>query len=292
MTANVNILRIREVSGRRIFIEDVYPSIDAGHFPVKRIVGEPVHVWADIFRDGHAVLAAELLWRPATAGTWSGVAMLHYGNDRWTASFTPVHAGRYVYAIEAWTDEFATWRRDFLLKREAGLDVTLEAEEGRLLLAELKTADRRQAFCKEGEDLATLLSSEFVAVKCRRADLTRSNAFPLMVERTLAQAGAWYEMMPRSQGRVARQHGTFDDCIARLPDIAALGFDVLYLTPIHPIGHTNRKGRNNSLSAVAGDPGSPYAIGSAQGGHDAINPELGTFADFERLVTASAEQGL
>ena len=150
MTANVNILRIREVSGRRIFIEDVYPSIDAGHFPVKRIVGEPVHVWADIFRDGHAVLAAELLWRPATAGTWSGVAMLHYGNDRWTASFTPVHAGRYVYAIEAWTDEFATWRRDFLLKREAGLDVTLEAEEGRLLLAELKTADRKPFVRKGG----------------------------------------------------------------------------------------------------------------------------------------------
>ncbi len=292
MTANVNILRSREISGRRIFIEDVYPAVDAGLFPVKRIVGEPVHVWADIFRDGHVVLAAELLWRPATAGTWSRVAMLHHGNDRWTASFTPVHAGRYVYAIEAWTDEFATWRRDFLIKREAGLDVTLEAEEGRRLLAELKTTDRRQAFCKEGGDLATLLSSEFVAVKCRRADLTRSNAFPLMVERPLARAGAWYEMMPRSQGRVAGQHGTFDDCIARLPDIAALGFEVLYLTPIHPIGHTNRKGRNNSLSAVPGDPGSPYAIGSAEGGHDAIHPEVGTFADFERLVTASAEHGL
>jgi starch synthase (maltosyl-transferring) len=287
-------LRIREISGRRIFIEGVYPTIDAGLFPVKRIVGEPVHVWGDIFRDGHAALAAELLWRPDTAGTWSRVAMLHHGNDRWTASFTPEQAGRYVYAIEAWTDEFATWRRDFLIKREAGLDVRLEAEEGRRLLAELKTTDRRQAFCKGEDDLAALLLPEVAAaaIKCRRADLTRSNAFPLIVERPLARAGAWYEMMPRSQGRVAGTHGTFDDCIARLPDIAALGFDVLYLTPIHPIGRTNRKGRNNSLSAGSDDPGSPYAIGSAEGGHDAIHPELGTFADFQRLVAASAEHGL
>jgi starch synthase (maltosyl-transferring) len=138
VTANVSIPSVGDLSGRRIYIEDIYPLVDAGRFPVKRIVHEPIEVWADIFRDGHAVLAAELLWRLEGADRWLRVPMRLHDNDRWNASFTPTKVGRYFYAIEAWTNVFATWRRDFLAKRDAGLNVTLDIEEGRRLLAGLK----------------------------------------------------------------------------------------------------------------------------------------------------------
>jgi starch synthase (maltosyl-transferring) len=300
VTANVNAHQIGSLSGRRILIEDVYPAVEAGRYPVKRIVGEPIDVWADIFREGTALIAAELLWRADRALAWSHVRMRLDGNDRWTAPFVPTQEGLHAFVIEAWTDEFATWRRDFLLKREAGLDVALETQEGRELLASLKPpggADTRilRRACREWNgDPAILLSEELAeaATKGSRSDLSRSPAFPLVIERKLARAGAWYEMVPRSQGRIPGQHGTFDDCIARLPDVAAQGFDVLYFPPIHPIGRTNRKGRNNSLRAEPGDPGSLYAIGSAEGGHDAIHPELGTLDDFRRLLAACAGHGL
>ena len=268
---------------------------------MKRIVGEPVEVWADILRDGHAVLAAELLWRAEASDRWSRTPMRLHENDRWTATFTPTSVGRYQYAIEAWSDAFGTWRRDLLAKRRAGLDVKLEIAEGRNLLAALKPPEASQArlireLCRTpmSTDPAPLLSDELAAAAAKglQADLTRSGEYPLVVDRPIARAGAWYEMMPRSQGRLPDRHGTFDDCIARLPEIAALGFDVLYLPPIHPIGSTNRKGRNNALTAAAGDPGSPYAIGSSEGGHDAVHPELGTLEDFRRLVKACAERGM
>jgi starch synthase (maltosyl-transferring) len=299
VTANVSIPSVGDRSGHRIYIEDIYPLVDAGRFPVKRIVDEPVEVWADIFRDGHAVLAAELLWRLEEADKWLRVPMRPHGNDRWSASFTPTRVGRYLYAIEAWTDVFATWRRDFLAKRDAGLSVTLEVEEGRRLLGGLKPrmhghAQLIKKACRTTDASKGLLSEELAeaARKGDQSDLARSHNCPLTIDRPIARAGAWYEIMPRSQARLAGTHGTFDDCIRRLPDIAALGFDVLYLTPIHPIGRTNRKGRNNSLRADAGDPGSPYAIGSAEGGHDALHPELGNLDDFRRLVSACAGHGL
>jgi len=301
VTANAAISSVGGLSGRRIYIEDVYPAVDAGRFAVKRITGEGVEVWADIFRDGHAVLAAEVLWRPEAATRWSRVAMDLDGNDRWTASFTPPKPGRYLYAIEAWTDVFATWRRDYRAKREAGLDVTLEARVGRNLLSNLKPRSEVRArsvgeLCRKSEvgDPETLLTEEVAAAasKAHQSDLTRSAIFPLVADRPLARAGAWYEMVPRSQGTIPGRHGTFEDAIRRIPDIAALGFDVLYLTPIHPIGRTNRKGRNNALRAAPGDPGSLYAIGSSEGGHDAVHPELGTLDDFRRLVAACAEHGM
>ena len=302
VTANVSIPSVGDLSGRRIFIEDVYPVVDAGRFPVKRIAGEAIEVWADIFRDGHAVLAAELLWRPEAASKWSRVPMLARQNDRWSGSFTPVKSGRYVYAIEAWTDDFATWRRDFIAKREAGRDVSLEIAEGHNILMSLKFRSSAQArlireVCRTStgtSDPAALLSDELMAAasKGSQSDLTRSPSYPLVADRPLARAGAWYEMMPRSQSPTANRHGTFDDCINRLPDIAAMGFDVLYLTPIHPIGRINRKGRNNSLTSGPDDPGSPYAIGAAEGGHDAVHPQLGTLDDFRRLVAACADFGM
>jgi starch synthase (maltosyl-transferring) len=302
VTANASIRAVGDLSRHRIYIEDVYPLVDGGRFPVKRTIGEEVEVWADILRDGHVVLAAELLWRREGAEKWFRISMTLHENDRWRESFTPHKSGRYVYAIEAWTDVFATWRRDFLAKRAAGMDVRLEVEEGRNLLADLRLKSGEQTrlirnICSRAdlfENPAPLLSDEVAAAvsKGQQSDLTRSANFPLLVDRPIARAGAWYEMMPRSQSSIPGKHGTFDDCINRLPDIAALGFDVLYLPPIHPIGRANRKGRNNALRGAAGDLGSPYAIGSAEGGHDAVHPELGTLDDFRRLVRACADLGL
>ncbi len=300
VTASVTLSTIGGLRGRRIVIEDVFPAVDAGRFPVKRVAGEPVEIWADIFRDGQAVLAAELLWRAESDSRWSRVPMQLHQNDRWSGSFTPPKPGRYVYAIEAWTDHYASWRRGFLVKREAGQDVALELREGRLLLDRCARrgrngalADLRREF-DAAQDPAVLLSDQAAeaAAKIDQADLVRSPLFPLIADRPIARAGAWYEMVPRSQGRIPGRHGTFDDCIARLPEIAGLGFDVIYLPPIHPIGTTNRKGRNNALKAEPGDPGSFYAIGSEAGGHDAIHPELGTLKDFRRLVAACTDHGL
>jgi starch synthase (maltosyl-transferring) len=284
-------------AGGAFHIEDVYPRIDGGRFPVKRVAGERIEVWADIYRDGHDVVNAALVWRREQEREWRREPMTHHSNDRWSGSFVPDQPGRHVYAIEAWTDEFATWRHGFELKQKAGSDLTLEAIEGAGMLTKAQAGGNAAAavilrqcedFLQTG-DAAPLLTVELrdaMAESQLRPDLTRSQLFPLMADRPRARAGAWYEMVPRSQGRTPGQHGTFRDCIARLPDIAAMGFDVVYLTPIHPIGHTNRKGRNNAVNAAEGDPGSPYAIGGAEGGHDAVHPELGTLEDFRSFVSA------
>jgi starch synthase (maltosyl-transferring) len=284
-------------TGGAFHIEDVYPLIDGGRFPVKRIVGERVEVWADIYRDGHDVVSAALLWRLERDREWRRAAMTHHSNDRWGGSFVPDQPGRYVYAIEAWTDEFATWRHGLELKQKAGVDVALDAIEGAGMLTKAQAGGEtatavilRQCedYLQTGE-VAPLLDPELkdaMAESQLRPDLTRSQLFPFVADRPRARAGAWYEMVPRSQGKTPGRHGTFQDCIARLPDIAAMGFDVVYLTPIHPIGHTNRKGRNNAVTAADDDPGSPYAIGSAEGGHDAVHPELGTLEDFRGFVAA------
>src|SRR3981189_2603178 len=284
-------------AGGAFHIEDVYPLIDGGRFPIKRIVGERIDVWADIYRDGHDVVAAALVWRREQDRDWRRAPMAFHSNDRWGGSFVPDEIGRYVYAIEAWTDEFATWRHGFELKQKAGVDLTLDAIEGAGMLTKAQVGGKAAAsvilrqcedYLQTGE-VAPLLTPELkdaMAESQLRPDLTRSQLFPLMVDRPRARAGAWYEMVPRSQGLIPGRHGTFKDCIARLPAVAAMGFDVVYLTPIHPIGHINRKGRNNAVTAAAGDPGSPYAIRAAEGGHDAVHPELGTLEDFRGFVAA------
>ena len=282
-------------SGDRFRIEDVYPRIDEGRFPVKRVVGEPVEVWADIYRDGHDVLAAALIWRRETDREWRSEPMQFASNDRWGGSFTPHAAGRYEYAIEAWTDDFATWRHGINLKIKDGSAVDLDAMEGADLLTKAKRGSQEalaviarslDKFVQSG-NLSDLLSDELAAAMAssqERPDLTQSPPLPLVIDRLRARYGAWYEIVPRSQAKVPGRHGTFKDCIERLPDVAAMGFDVLYFTPIHPIGQKNRKGRNNAVSADSGDPGSPYAIGSPAGGHDAVHPELGDIEDFRALV--------
>ena len=252
-------------TGPRFRIEDIYPCVDGGRYPVKRIAGESVEVWADIFREGHDVLAAALLWRPEADSAWQREPMRLQSNDRWLGHFTPPKPGWYVFAIEAWTDQYATWRKEFHLKQEAGQDVSLEAQEGHHLLTELMPREREARRVVEAaarkfattKDPAVLLDDIVAAAiekTDNRPDLTRSHVVPLVADRERARSGAWYEMVPRSQGKVPGKHGTFDDCIARLPEIADLGFDVLYFTPIHPIGHTNRKGKNNTLKAEARRP--------------------------------------
>jgi starch synthase (maltosyl-transferring) len=303
LAADVNAEMFGEFSDRRVLIEDIFPTVDAGRYPIKRIAGEAVEVWADILRHGHDVIAAALLWRRGRDREWCREPMAYYDNDRWVGSFVPPEPERYVYAIEAWTDTFATWRRDVLLKRDAGLNIGLELKEGFALLAGLKPCnatlrakiDRALEAFEETGTLESLLVDELIGLVEEglvREDLTCTEAFVLICDRPIARAGAWYELFPRSQSQVPGQHGTFNDCIARLTDIAELGFDVVYLPPIHPIGRTNRKGKNNALTAGPNDPGSPYAIGSQEGGHDAVHPELGSLDDFRRLIAACRERGL
>ncbi len=302
----------------RIAIESVTPSVDGGRFPVKRIAGESVRVEADILIDGHEKLAAVLRHRAVGDRDWDEVRMEAIGNDRYTASFPLLRVGRHEFAIEAWRDEFATYRNELDKKSAAGLDVSLEIAEGRLLLARAlahaKSSKRPDAVKRltalsqsvteimtaaMAAQVAALLASQTLldmqAADSRAFAVRTEVAFPVDAERSAAAFASWYELFPRSQGNVIGmplRHGTFDDVIDRLPAVRAMGFDVLYFTPIHPIGDSNRKGRNNSLTAADSDPGSPYAIGSADGGHDALHPELGTLEDFRRLRAAALENGL
>ena len=287
-------------TGPRFFIEDIFPSVDGGRYPVKRIAGENVDVWADIFREGHDVIAAALLWRLERDTDWQRAPMQLHSNDRWHGSFTPLSPGSYLFAVEAWTDQFASWRKEFAIRRDAGQDISVAAREGLELVSQLRPRDRKaRAIIDEhiqklaGQAEVDLLLDDGLAAAMQktesRPDLTRSPAIPLLVERERARVGAWYEMVPRSQGTTPGRHGTFNDCIARVPEIAGLGFDVIYLTPIHPVGRTNRKGKNNSLHAGPDDPGSFYAIGNENGGHDAVEPQLGSLEDFRRFVAVCHE---
>jgi starch synthase (maltosyl-transferring) len=291
----------------RIAIEAVTPAVDAGRFPVKAIVGDRVDVEADVFMDGHDVIAVRLKWRALDEKAWREEVMKPLGNDRYAASFTPQRIGRHEYAIEAWRDAFATYRHELSVKHEAGVPVALELEEGRLLveafaqnagagrarplrlLARVLAADDDASRLEHLLDEATLTS---MRAADPRPFATVSPALPLEVDRREAGFASWYELFPRSETSDPSRHGTFIDVIARLPAIRAMGFDVLYFPPIHPIGKAFRKGRNNSLSPAADDPGSPYAIGSPEGGHTDIHPALGTIDDFRRLRDEAHAHGL
>jgi len=294
---------IAAAASPRIAIEAIAPAVDEGRFAVKRVVGEVVEVTADLIMDGHEQLSAALLWRPADEAGWQEVRMRPLGNDRWAASFPLERMGLHLFAVEAWFDVFASFRSGLEKKHEAGQAIGLELEEGRQLVA--AAADRaggalaeiaaRLVAVEEAERLHLLLdpaTAVLMAAADDRPHRARSAEMPLEAERTGARFASWYEMFPRSQSGDPRRHGTFDDVIRQLPRIRAMGFDVLYFPPIHPIGHSHRKGRNNSLTPGPDAPGSPYAIGNEQGGHDAIHPELGTLDDFRRLREAAEAQGL
>ncbi|WP_211100043.1 alpha-1,4-glucan--maltose-1-phosphate maltosyltransferase [Acuticoccus kandeliae] len=299
-----------ELASNRVAIEGVDPEIDGGRFPAKTIVDRPFVVSVDVFGDGHDKVACAILWRVKGVDNWEESPLSFVINDRWTGHFTPLDNLPHEYTIIAWRDTFESWRGEVAKKHNAGVPITLELEEGARLVAasvgcgrgtqadQAKLAKLAEAMkdAHDGDRFATLMTDDTAALMRRaghRANLSYyERVLPLTVDRRAAAFSAWYEVMPRSQSGDVHRHGTFDDVIARLPYVEGLGFDVLYFTPIHPIGKTNRKGRNNSLVAEAGDPGSPYAIGGEEGGHDALHPELGDFDDFKRLVAAAKEHGL
>jgi starch synthase (maltosyl-transferring) len=304
---------------RRVVIDRVVPHVDNGRFPIKRTVGETVQVTAVLFADGHDALGAVLRDRhaPNTDADhveWreTALSLSSPGTDEWTGSFDVRATGRHEYQVTAWVDRFGSWRRDLAIKARNGQELAVELLEGSMLVREAAgRADQRGA----DEDAQRLLRhadalSESTAVAVRveaaisyaladlmfkyadRSHATTSNPLPVWVDRERARFGAWYEMFPRSAGPDVTRSGTFREACAVLPRIADLGFDVLYLPPIHPIGRSFRKGRNNSLTPAPEDPGSPWAIGSEAGGHTAVDPGLGTLDDFAAFRDAAERQCL
>lgn len=293
---------LRAAGAPRVMIERVTPGLPEPELAVKRVAGEPMVVEADIFTDGHELLRAELLWRPQRARDWQRVEMELLGNDRWRAAFPLGEAGKFIYTIEAWRDVFGSWRDEVDKKRAAGVGITAELLEGRHLVERAAAAgesDELRALAKRlaSEDTASLLLAdatlEAMHRHAPRTQPTRhGHEYAVTADRREALFASWYELFPRSQSGSEDRHGTFDDVIPRLAAIRRMGFDVLYMPPIHPIGRTNRKGRNNSLTPTPDDPGSPYAIGTAEGGHDAVHPDLGGLPAFRRLVKAAADHGM
>ncbi|HEY8527337.1 MAG TPA: alpha-1,4-glucan--maltose-1-phosphate maltosyltransferase [Acidimicrobiales bacterium] len=285
----------------RIVIDDIHPRTPSGRYPAKAVVGERVPVSATIFKDGHDRLAARVRWRRAGKRTWHSAPLRDVGNDRWEGELTPSAVGAHELVIEAWRDRFATWRHDIEIRVAAGDDVEVELEEGARILEALASqlpgrarkrvldaaAGLRRTSCSLHVRLNAGLDDRVAELvgDLPDADLTASEPVGLWVDRERAGFSAWYEFFPRSEGG-------FVGAMDRLPAIAEMGFDVVYLPPIHPIGKTDRKGRNNTLTVEPGDPGSPWAIGSPEGGHTAIHPELGTIEDFRRFRDRASELGL
>jgi starch synthase (maltosyl-transferring) len=290
----------------RVIVEGITPRVSEGPFATKRIVGQTVTVEADAYGDGHEVMAVELLWKAADESDWQRVPMAALGNARWQASFTPSRIGRHLYTVEAWIDDYASLCRAIRLKQDARVDISVELAEAKEALEAViarkpgsRTALAGTLASLKGDDKAAsvraLISPEtrqIVADAQERHFLAHHEPLPLEVERTAAGFAAWYELFPRSLTEDPKRHGTFADVIAHLPRVRDMGFDVLYFPPIHPIGTKARKGKNNTLTTQPGDVGSPYAIGSPEGGHDALHPALGTFDDFRRMVEAGREHGL
>ncbi|MFO8083589.1 MAG: alpha-1,4-glucan--maltose-1-phosphate maltosyltransferase [Desulfobacterales bacterium] len=294
---------------KRVIIENVSPEIDEGCFPARRAIGEKVRVNADIFADGHDLLTAELLYRKTGSSQWKTRPMFLRVNDRWEAFFPVNELGGYEFTIEAWIDRFRTWKYGIEKKSASGMDISLELKEGSLLVheaagrAEGRNAEllKNNALFLDSQKLVNTgipfivneeLSRLMSLYPDKRFKTEYARRLPVIVERPRARFSAWYEMFPRSCSAEGGRHGTFQDCIGRIPYISEMGFDVLYFPPIHPIGKTNRKGKNNRVIAGPEDPGSPWAIGSEEGGHRSIHPQLGTLEDFKRLIAEARKHGI
>jgi len=296
---------------RRVVIEGLEPEIDGGKCPIKRTPGEGVVVEADIHADGHDVLSAVVSYRPEQESIWREAVMSPLVNDRWQGQFHVESLGSYFYTVQAWVNAFQTWSRDTLKKFEAGQDISVAALLGAQLIQSAATRTRGTdsqkltQFAAElkslsrvgGEAVATLArNAELAALMGRHADRSRATTYDkqlgVVVDREKARYSTWYEMFPRSSALDPNKHGTFRDCIQRLGYVSQMGFDVLYFPPIHPIGGTHRKGKNNTTQPSPDDPGSPWAIGANEGGHMAIHPALGTLAEFKELQTKAREMGI
>lgn len=312
--------RADDLANQRVALENISPAVDGGLYPVKTIPHARIAVQADIFMDGHDQLAAEVRWRAKDEARWHTVPMTRGLNDRWEGAFRPRRVGAHEFVVAAWFDAWHTFTHDIEVKHQAGRDISLEIHEGlallrdalaraeagspagadaepvRRALAVFADADLAHPVPPTQEQVDALLDPALAhamhALDDHPFEAVTATAYPLWVDRSQAVHSSWYELFPRSQAAEPGRHGTFDDVVARLPDIREMGFDVLYMPPIHPIGQRNRKGRNNSLRAEPGDVGSPYAIGAQSGGHDAIEPALGTLSDFLNLVDAAAQHGM
>ena len=294
----------------RVVIENIAPQINCGRFPAKRVVGETVEVEADVFTDGHDCVAVTLLCRHESVSEWQSTPMSALGNDRWRARFVVRHLGRYLYTVSAWVDHLESWRRSLAKKVEAGQETELDLQQGAALASAIANrapaADARRlqewaqgiADARRARETRVALAQsqglQEIARKYPDPDIVLECDPPLIirVDRERARYSSWYELFPRSASSDPKKHGTFADVEKLLPYVASMGFDVLYLPPIHPIGTTERKGPNNRTRAAAGDPGSPWAIGSRDGGHKDIHPELGTLEDFRHLLAAANAAGI
>ena len=303
---------MNEEGRKRVVIENVKPEIEGGAFPAKRVIGETVEVTADIFSDGHDSLNARLLYRHGSDNGWTIVSMVPRANDRWVGEFSVTHMGSYHYTIEGWVDHFRTWQRDLRKKHEAGMDLRLDLMSGQKMVADTVsrvTDDKaRQAITllrdqfgkaagrNDAEAVALALGTELTEMMERYTDrrfaVTYGKELEVNVDIPKALFSTWYEFFPRSVPTKQGTHGTFKDCEEFLPYVAGMGFDVVYLPPIHPIGTTKRKGKNNATEAAPDDVGSPWAIGSIEGGHDSVHPDLGTPDDLERFVRKAKELGI
>lgn len=294
---------------RRVLIESITPAVDGGRFPAKRTVGDEVRVEADIFTDGHDVLSASLLAHREGSEDWTEIPMQPLVNDRWTASFRVGELGRYGFKVQGWVDHFETWRRDLLKRIAAETDAAVDYLIGAGLVAEaagratggdavwLAARAKVLGAVKEPKEMRThatdpLLHELVLRYPDKRFATESEGELSVVVDPVRARFSAWYELFPRSASETPGKHGTFADCEKRLDYIAGMGFNVVYLPPIHPIGRLFRKGRNNTPEAQPDDCGSPWAIGSAEGGHKAIHSELGTIEDFRRFVTKAGKLGL
>jgi starch synthase (maltosyl-transferring) len=300
----------RESAIEHVVIEGIKPQLDGGRYPVKRLLGDVCPVSAGVFREGHGRVGARLAALAPGSASWSHLPLEYrYAPDHWFGELRCEQLGRWHYCIEAWPDPWGSWCAELRAHLAAGQDVEGELIEGAALLERLAAralGEARQLLLdvarslrdprlSRGERLLCALAQDLAEVAggpLAPEELARSPEYPLVVDRRAAGFGAWYELFPRSQAPAPGRHGTFADVERRLPELAELGFDVVYLPPVHPIGRTGRKGPDNSPHAGPGDPGSPWAIGAAEGGHTALHPELGSFADFERLLARGKQLGL
>jgi len=307
-------MNMNKLNGKqRVIIEQVTPRVNQGLFPAKRVVGDEVKVEADIFSDGHDLIRAELRYRGPDTPEWQVVEMTLGVNDRWSGTFRVGQPGTYLFSISAWVDHFGTWHQGILKKLDAGAQDEGDLLVGAELIGELTGSDQQVPEDDKGRltEIRKSLSDKKLDLEKRTSAVVSGelsglmSAFPLrfnestsgeplrvFVERKKANFSTWYELFPRSLGSERSGHGTFRDVIKHLPYVADMGFDVLYLPPIHPIGEVNRKGKNNSTTSEPGEPGSPWAIGSKLGGHQSIHPELGTPDDFRALVSEAAKAGI
>jgi len=293
---------------KRVVIENVRPEIDCGAFPIKRVVGEKVVVEADVFADGHDSVSASLLYKAPIEKDWNEISMTSLENDRWRGEFLVEKIGNYYYSLEGWVDYFKTWQKGFKKKFEAGYDTRVELLIGADLIdnslsiaskTDRKRLEELSNILKGNnveEAISFALGDELTNLMDKNPDKASSTRFEkefrVVVDRPRALFSAWYERFPRSTSSLPGKHGTFKDLEKLLPEIARMGFDVLYLPPIHPIGKIHRKGKNNSSDAKPEDVGSPWAIGSEEGGHKSIHPQIGDMHDFESLVKSTMDLGM